>query len=172
MPHYLPLDGLARSKQDPINRGQGAQYLYRPPPAGANLEYSPAQNLSACTSKWGRQHCLGHTAMLLSHAGRPVVEIRCGLHQKGGFISDPSNKRKIGACHYASQDSSPEPGGWIEWWRAEQKECSSWTVLWHQTQSLRLAKETRKYENIKRPLPVLATPCQEVQIFLEETIQQ
>jgi len=31
----LTLDGLAKSKQDPINRGHGAQYLYRPPPAGA-----------------------------------------------------------------------------------------------------------------------------------------
>ena len=31
----LPLDGLARSKQDPINRGHGAQYLYHPPPARA-----------------------------------------------------------------------------------------------------------------------------------------
>jgi len=31
----LPLDGLAKSKQDPINRGHGAQYLYHPPPAGA-----------------------------------------------------------------------------------------------------------------------------------------
>ncbi len=29
----IPLVGLARSKQDPINRGHGAQYLYRPPPA-------------------------------------------------------------------------------------------------------------------------------------------
>ena len=28
----LPLVGLARTKQDPINRGHGAQYLYRPPP--------------------------------------------------------------------------------------------------------------------------------------------
>ncbi len=27
---------IFRSKQDPINRGHGAQYLYRPPPAGAN----------------------------------------------------------------------------------------------------------------------------------------
>ncbi len=33
----LPLDGLARSKQDQINGGHGAQYLYRPPPAGANV---------------------------------------------------------------------------------------------------------------------------------------
>jgi hypothetical protein len=32
----LPLVGLARSKQDPINRGLGAQYLYRPPPTGAH----------------------------------------------------------------------------------------------------------------------------------------
>ena len=31
----LPLVGHARSKQDSINRGHGAQYLYRPPPAGA-----------------------------------------------------------------------------------------------------------------------------------------
>ena len=31
----LPLVGLTRSKQDPITRGHGAQYLYRPPPAGA-----------------------------------------------------------------------------------------------------------------------------------------
>ena len=33
----LPLVGHARSKQDPINRGHGAQYLYRPPAAGANI---------------------------------------------------------------------------------------------------------------------------------------
>ena len=32
-----PLVGLARSKQDPINRGHGAQYLYRPPPAGTTF---------------------------------------------------------------------------------------------------------------------------------------
>ena len=31
----LRLVGLARSKQDPVNCGHGAQYLYRPPPAGA-----------------------------------------------------------------------------------------------------------------------------------------
>ncbi len=31
----LPLVGLARSMHHPINRGHGAQYLYRPPPAGA-----------------------------------------------------------------------------------------------------------------------------------------
>ncbi len=31
----LPLLGLARFKQDPINRGHGAQYLCRPPPARA-----------------------------------------------------------------------------------------------------------------------------------------
>ena len=33
---FPPLVELARFKQDPINRGRGAQYLYRPPPAGAN----------------------------------------------------------------------------------------------------------------------------------------
>ena len=32
----LPLVGLAKSKQDPVNRGHGAQVLYCPPPAGAN----------------------------------------------------------------------------------------------------------------------------------------
>ncbi len=31
----LPLVGLDRSRQDPINRGHGAQLLHRPPPAGA-----------------------------------------------------------------------------------------------------------------------------------------
>ena len=35
----LPLDGLARSKQDPINRGHGAQYLYRPMPAWAGIGF-------------------------------------------------------------------------------------------------------------------------------------
>ncbi len=33
---FLLLLGLARSKQDAINRGHGAQYVHRPPPAGAN----------------------------------------------------------------------------------------------------------------------------------------
>ena len=33
----LPLVGLARSKQDPINCGHSPQCLYRPPPAGANM---------------------------------------------------------------------------------------------------------------------------------------
>ena len=36
----LPLVGLARSKQDPINRGHGAQYSYCPPPAGAKIRYA------------------------------------------------------------------------------------------------------------------------------------
>ena len=35
----LPLVGLARYKQDPINRGHDAQYLYRPQPAGAETKY-------------------------------------------------------------------------------------------------------------------------------------
>ena len=35
----LPLVGLARSKQDPINRGRGAQYLCCPPPARASMLY-------------------------------------------------------------------------------------------------------------------------------------
>ena len=32
---FLPLVGRARYKQDPLQRGHGAQYLYHPPPAGA-----------------------------------------------------------------------------------------------------------------------------------------
>ncbi len=32
----LPLDGLARSKQDPINRGHSAHYLHRPPAIGGH----------------------------------------------------------------------------------------------------------------------------------------
>jgi hypothetical protein len=35
LPQVLPLVGLARSKQGPMKRGHGAQYLYRPPPSGA-----------------------------------------------------------------------------------------------------------------------------------------
>ena len=40
-PSFLLLVGLARSKQDPINRGHGAQYLYRPasPVAGGASNY-------------------------------------------------------------------------------------------------------------------------------------
>ena len=34
----LPRVGFARSKQGPINRGHGAQYFYRPPPAGDTNE--------------------------------------------------------------------------------------------------------------------------------------
>jgi hypothetical protein len=34
---FLPFVGLARSKQDPINRGHGAQYIYRPPPVSRGL---------------------------------------------------------------------------------------------------------------------------------------
>ena len=40
----LPLVRLARAKQDPINREHGAQYLYRPPPAGAEVEYWKTHN--------------------------------------------------------------------------------------------------------------------------------
>ena len=54
----LPLVGLARSKQYPINRGHGAQYFYRPPPAGAWYLFIPI-----CTEltggegayQWGQQ---------------------------------------------------------------------------------------------------------------------
>ena len=54
----LPLDGLARSKQDPINRGHGAQYLYRPPSAGANgIKYM--HDIS--------YHCHYHTIIICSH---------------------------------------------------------------------------------------------------------
>ena len=37
LPHSLALDGLSRSKQDPVNRLHGAQNLHRPPPAGAKM---------------------------------------------------------------------------------------------------------------------------------------
>ncbi len=43
----LPLVGLARSKQDPINGGHGAQYLYCPLPAGAKLS---AMQLRICVT--------------------------------------------------------------------------------------------------------------------------
>jgi hypothetical protein len=52
----LPLVGLARSKQDPINRGHGAQYLYRPPPAGAYISavYSVQKPEPGFQTKLGR----------------------------------------------------------------------------------------------------------------------
>ncbi len=42
----LPLDGVARPKQDPINRGLGAQYSYGPPPAGAKFLLISKPNLT------------------------------------------------------------------------------------------------------------------------------
>ena len=54
---FLPLVGLARSKQDPINLGHGAQYLYRPPPAGAASGFRRVNTLQpACTSLPGALH--------------------------------------------------------------------------------------------------------------------
>ncbi len=43
----LPLVGLARSKQDLINRGHGAQYLYCPPPAGVTRYLRALQSAAA-----------------------------------------------------------------------------------------------------------------------------
>jgi hypothetical protein len=48
---FLPLVGLARSKQDPINSGHGAQYLYRPLPTGAGAGRHLAGN------KYAVLHC-------------------------------------------------------------------------------------------------------------------
>ncbi len=51
----LPLVGLARSKQDPVTRGHGAQYLYRPPPAGAKPNHCKPQYhpfASGCLHAW------------------------------------------------------------------------------------------------------------------------
>ncbi len=41
----LPLVGVARSKQDPINRGHSAQCWYRPPPARAKVDMCETQIL-------------------------------------------------------------------------------------------------------------------------------
>jgi hypothetical protein len=58
------LAGLARSKQDPINGGHGAQYLYRPPPAGAvvNTELFFKKREPVALQKMGNT---GQTAALL-----------------------------------------------------------------------------------------------------------
>jgi hypothetical protein len=72
----LPLVGLARSKQDPINRGHGAQYLYRPPPAGASLRIlSRKGGNSAVVRFWARYLGLfGEKDMVhLEVPRRPVV---------------------------------------------------------------------------------------------------
>ena len=50
--HNPPLVGLAISKQDPTNRGHGAQYLYRPPPARAGLH--PIVSTSHEISSYGK----------------------------------------------------------------------------------------------------------------------
>ncbi len=44
----LPLVGLARSKQDPSNRGHGAQYVYRPPPADTMYACVKRQSDAVC----------------------------------------------------------------------------------------------------------------------------
>ncbi len=53
----LPLDALARSKQDPINRGHGGQYLYHPPPAGAKRECNHEDRASAHEGSKGCLAC-------------------------------------------------------------------------------------------------------------------
>ncbi len=68
---FLPLDGLARSKQDPINRGHGAQYLYRPPPAGAcNIEEAK----SSC-----RFSALSCSPRSQEMSGNPRISLLVGL---------------------------------------------------------------------------------------------
>ncbi len=50
----LPLDGRARSTQDPINRGHNAQYSYQPPPASEDSSkcYTvPATGQCACADE-------------------------------------------------------------------------------------------------------------------------
>ena len=55
----LPLVELARSKQNPINRGHWAQYLYRPPPAGTTAYDTKLFNLYLSMGGWvGIGHCL------------------------------------------------------------------------------------------------------------------
>ena len=48
----LPLVGLARSKQDPINRGHGAQYLYRPPTSQSLYNMEPQIKKRGIHSLW------------------------------------------------------------------------------------------------------------------------
>ncbi len=47
----LPVVRLARSKQDPINPGYGAQYINRSPPAGASLIKS-VNSVAATPEGW------------------------------------------------------------------------------------------------------------------------
>ena len=52
----LSFAGLAISKRDPINRGDGAQYIVRPPPAGAmmTLQYFTSDLLPTILASLGR----------------------------------------------------------------------------------------------------------------------
>ncbi len=47
---FLPLVGLTIFKQDPIYRGHDAQYLYRPPPAGARIALPKLSFRVSCTA--------------------------------------------------------------------------------------------------------------------------
>ncbi len=56
-----PLDGLARSKGNPINRGHGAQNLYRHPPTGAMLVRKAIVHACSHKSRKMLLQCKGHT---------------------------------------------------------------------------------------------------------------
>ncbi len=53
----LHLVGLARSKQDPIHHGHGAQYLQHPPPAGG-MQITHEKHDGYCEQQW-RQVVVG-----------------------------------------------------------------------------------------------------------------
>ena len=64
---FLPLVRLARSKQDPINRGHGAQYLHRPPASrGRHTQYTQIKSLrhaSTLCSNYANVHPSTYTAV-------------------------------------------------------------------------------------------------------------
>ena len=62
---FRPLVRLARSKQDPINRGHGAQFLHSPPPARAKCQkrgmINPFEKVAARGMRPVRRPCCGRT---------------------------------------------------------------------------------------------------------------
>ncbi len=106
----LPLVGLARSKQDPINRGHCAQYLYCPAPTGANIFFLGlllSGNLDSsgawqerCSSLGARGHAAPAAATHGPSAasGRSLPQL-CGAH--GG------NAAHQGAGKWRRSDRGP-----------------------------------------------------------------
>ncbi len=97
---FLPLVGLARSKQDPINHGHGAQYLYRPSRTAKFCIQKVRKWTAHLGFQFGRPGCTDgfmrnfqQKALLRVHSRR----LRAGYFEQPGveFIHPCSQNRNI-----------------------------------------------------------------------------